>query len=355
MKKFLRKRNKSNKNKSAGGKPSGDDIPKKVPLITNKTVPEHRDEVLSSAKKFIHPLQHSKHKIVIISISIALSSIVIFFTYTTIALYALQSSSTFVYKVTQVIPFPVARVGGQFISYENYLFELRRYKHYYENQQKLDFNSDSGRQQLAEFKNRALDKVVDYSYIKDLAEQNNVSVSSDEVDEQIRLLKEQDRLGSSDQVFDDVLNDYFGWTVDEFRRYLTQELLTQKLVASLDSETTGRAEKAFSELENGSSFEKIAKKYSDDLASKNNGGKYGFTISKQNRDLTPEATSTLFNLKKGEYSEVINTGYSLEIFKLISKSGDKVEGAHILFNFKDINSYLNDMKDQQPARVYIQK
>src|ERR1039458_1937006 len=32
-----------------------------VPRITNETVIDHREEALSSARKYIYPLQHSKH------------------------------------------------------------------------------------------------------------------------------------------------------------------------------------------------------------------------------------------------------------------------------------------------------
>ena len=146
MKKFIKK--------VKSKKTQQNEPPKTVPVITSKTVPEHRDEVLSGARKYIYPLQHSKHRIVVITIGILLASIIIFVSYVTLALYSLQSTSTFIYKVTQIFPFPIARVGRDFVSYENYLFELRRYKHYYENQQKLDFNSDSGRQQLAEYQKR---------------------------------------------------------------------------------------------------------------------------------------------------------------------------------------------------------
>lgn len=352
MKKYF-KRAKKKTDEIIEKKAHENDPPKQVPVITNESIPEHRDEVLGSARKFIYPLQQSKHKIVTISIAVFLSALVFFFTYTAIALYGLQTNSTFIYKVTQLIPFPIARVGSDFVSYENYLFELRRYEHYYENQQKLDFNTDAGRQQLTEYKRRALDKVVDFSYIKDIAKENGISVTDAEVEVQIQLLRDQNRLGSGDQVFEDVLQDYFGWSVDEFKRYLSDELLTQKVVAAQDKKTTAKAETALAELNSGKSFADVAKKYSDDLSSKNNGGDFGFSIDQQSRDLTPQATDALFNLKKGQYSQIINTGYSLEIFKLNSKSGDRVEGAHILFNFEDINSYLNERKEQQPATTYI--
>lgn len=324
-----------------------------VPRITNETVAAHREEVLSSARKYIYPLQHSKHKIVLISTSIFILTFVVFFTYCTLALYRLQSTSTFVYRVTQVIPFPVAKAGPSFVAYENYLFELRHYIHYYENQQKLDFSTDADKQQLDEFKKRALDKVVNDAYVKQLAAKHKVSVSDQEVEEQITIVRNQNRLGASDKVFEDVLRDFWDWSVDDFRRSLRQEMLAQKVVAVLDTETQDRARAAMLKLQAEGDFAARAKEFSDDAATKDKGGEYDFLVDMTNPDLPAQSTAVLFSLEPGKSSDIINIGYALEIVKNIEKSGDKIRGAHILFNFKDVDTYVNDLKDQKKARLFI--
>ncbi len=324
-----------------------------APKITNETVAAHREEVLGSARKYIYPLQHSKHRIVLISTGIIISLAVVFFAYCLAALYRFDTTSGFIYRVTQVVPFPVAKTGSRFVAYENYLFELRHYTFFYENQQKLDFNSEAGQQQLAEYKKRALDKVVNDAYVKELAKQNNVSVSNAEVDDQITILRRQNRLGGSEQAYEDALKQNFGWTVNDFRRVIKQRLLEQKVLAAIDTDTNQRAEKAFTLIKSGQKFEDVAKQYSEDDVSKARGGKFGFTIDKANRDISAQTTDALFRLNPGEVSEIINTGYSLEIVKTLSKNDDKVEGAHIVFNFKDLSTYINDLKDKQAAQVYV--
>jgi len=324
-----------------------------APRITNETVAEHREEVLSSARKYIYPLQHSKHKIVLITTSLLIAVIVGFFTFTMVSLYRVKSYSSFLYGVTKVIPFPVAKAGNSYVAYENYLFELKHYIHYYQNQQKLDFSTDSGKQQLAEFKKRALTKVVDDAYIKQLASEKKVSVSDKEVDNEIQIVRSQNRLGGSTKVFEDVLKEYWGWSINDFRRSLKQQLLAQKLLPVLDPETVARANQAKAELNAGADFAAVAKKYSDDAASKDTGGEFGFPIDQSNRDIDAEVTSELYKLKPGQVSGVINSGYALEIVKNIEPQGDKIRGAHIVFNFKNINTYLNDLKDQKKATLYI--
>jgi hypothetical protein len=138
----------------------------RVPRITNDNIADHREEVLSGARKYIYPLQHSKHRIVILTTSLVVAAVVIFTFLTVVLLYRQQTTSPFMYQVTRVIPFPVARIGNTFVAYENYLFELRHYIHYYEVQQRLSFQTEAGKAQLDSYKNRALDKVVDDAYIK---------------------------------------------------------------------------------------------------------------------------------------------------------------------------------------------
>lgn len=324
-----------------------------APRITNETVAAHREEVLGTARKYIYPLQHSKHRIVLISTALFVVTIVAFFTYSTLALYKFQSTSTFLYRVTQVLPFPIARAGDRFVAYENYLFELRHYTHYYENQLDTDFSDPRNKPQLEDFRRRALEKVVNDAYVKQLAEQNGVSVSAQEVEDQITIVRNQNRLGGNEQVFEDVLRDYWGWSEADFKRSLRQELLAQKVAATLDTETTKQAEAALAELRSGKKFGDVAKKYSEDASTKNNNGEFPRLIEHTDRDLSAKTTDALFELKKGETSGIINTGYALEILKNLDLEGDKIRAAHILFQFKDISEYVNDLKDQKKARLYI--
>lgn len=349
MKKVLHKI----KEKRANKKKDIAEVAAQAPRITNETVAEHREEVLSSARKYIYPLQHSKHKIVLTTLTLFFVALISFFSFTLISLYKVKSHTSFIYGVTQVVPFPVAKAGDNFVAYENYLFELRHYIHYYQNQQKLDFNSESGQQQLAEFKKRALEKVVNDAYVKQLAKKYKVTVSDKEVADEIQIVRTQNRLGESDKVFEDVLREYWGWSVADFQRSLKQQLLAQKLLPKLDESVAKKAAAAKAELDSGADFAAVAKKYSEDPASKDNGGEYPTTIDRSNREITAQASSVLFSLQPGQVSDVINSGYSLEIVKNIETQGDKIRAAHIVINYQDINTYLNDYKDQHKASLYI--
>jgi len=327
-------------------------VQENVPRITNETVAENREAVLKSARKYIYPLQHSKHRIVTISTGLFIITIIAFFAYCTLALYRFQTNSTFLYRVTQVIPFPIARTGGHFIAYENYLFELRHYKHYYETQLKVNFDTGKDKEQLEQFKRRALDKVINDAYIKQLAEANGITVSDREVDDQITIVRNQNRLGSTERVFEDVIRDYWGWSINDFKRSLQSTILAQKVVAKLDTEANQKAEAALAELKSGADFAAVAMKYSDGPYQAN-GGEIGFPVDRTSKEVAAQATDALFRTQTGQLTEIINTGFTLEIYKNLETNGDKIRSARIVVTFKNIDDFVNDFKDKQTYTRYV--
>lgn len=321
--------------------------------ITNENIAKHREEVLGSARKYIYPLRHSKHRLVTISLSLISAAVLGFFIYTGLALYKFKSSSNFIYQVTKVIPYPLARIGTDFVSYESYLFEVKRYMHYYSTQQDLDFDSDSGREQLKEYKKRAQQKVINDAYVKEIAAQKGITVSEQEVNDEIAVYRNQNRLGTDDKELKKVINEFFAWSIDDFRKSLRMQLLTEKVVTELDTEAKQKAKAAKAQLDNGKDFSELAKEVSEDPATKDNGGNLGIEIDQNNRDISPMTAKALFKLVPGQYSDIINIGYGLEIVKNLEQNGDKIKAAHIVFNFKDVGHYLGEIKDQRPARTYV--
>lgn len=324
-----------------------------VPRITSDTVEEHREEVLSRARKYIYPLQHSKRHVVRNSVLILLLVVLVFFAACGLALYKFQSTNGFIYGVTKVVPFPAAKAGGRYISYESYLFGLRRNMHYYHTQQHADFTTEGGKQQLKRLKQQAMDAAVQAAYVKQLAQQNGITVSGRAVNDEVELLRAQNRLGNSDRVLREVLSEFWGWSENDFKRELRQQLLQQAVVAKLDIATNQRAQAALNKLERGSDFGKLAAKVSDDDTTKDNKGQYASPITGNDRSLPPALTAQIAKLKKGQVSGIINTGYALEIIKIIDNDKGSVTVAHIQFRFKPIGDYTRKLKNQQPVHQYI--
>lgn len=331
----------------------GSAVPDNV-RITNETVAARRDEVLASARKYIYPLQASKRRIVRLSVGIFIAAVVGFFGFCALELYKFQSTSSFIYGVTRVMPFPLAVISNRYIvSYNSYLFELRRYMHYYQTQQHTDFSTAAGKQWLAVLKRRSMDETLQYAYVQRLAAQNHISVSNSDLDTAVALVRSQNRLGSSDQVFQNVLSEFWDWSVHDFRRELGQELLAQKVVDRLDTNTHTRALQALDQLQRGTPFALVAKAMSDDTVTRGNGGDYGIAISKSNTNFAPQVAAELFQLQPGQHSGIIDTGYSLEIVQVTSVQGSEVHAAHIAFNFQPISAYIKPLQNRQKPRLFI--
>ena len=330
-----------------------------VPQITSKTIAEHREEVLKGARKYIYPLRHSKRRIVTITISVMVAAVIGLFVYCYFALYKYYQYNTFLYRVTQVVPFPVAKAGDKYVDYENYLFELRHYVHYYESQQQRNFNG-TDRDQLLVFRKQALQNVINDAYIKQLAGRYHVSVSDKEVSSRLTEVRNQNRLGGNNKVFADVLRDYWGWSISDFKRSMKQEILAEKVAAKLDNDATKKAAAVLAQAKAGADFGALAKQYSDDPAAKQTGGDYGTAITKTNPNVPPEVIQALFQLKPGQISDLVLASPvlagqppSLQIVKLTGASGDTVTAQHIVISLQDASAYAKQLQAKKPSRSYV--
>ena len=322
-----------------------------IPRITNETVAEHREDVLKGARKYKYPLAHSKHRIVIISTTLIIAALIGFFVYTGLALYRFQSTSAFTYRVTQVLPFPVAKAGKHYVAYENYLFEIRRYEHYYQSQQRVDFNSKDGKRQLDRYKPIAMNEVVQAAYVKQLAAQNHITVSRADVNDALDSLRAQNH--SSNQELADVTNKFFGWSIDDLKREIKMELLAQKVAAKLDTATQAKAANVLQQLRGGTDFATLASQNSD-AADKANAGQYGDTaITGASTDVPAAVVRQLQHMQVGQVSDVVTAGNTLEIVKLTGNNGGKLQAQHISFNLKPVDSYVNTYKQNHKLHTYI--
>ena len=93
--------------------------------ITNETVAEHRERILAGGRKFKYPIQYARHKLVINAILVSVAVAVLLIVIGWWQLYPMQNSSAFMYRLTRVIPVPVAIVDGEHVPYRDYLVQYR--------------------------------------------------------------------------------------------------------------------------------------------------------------------------------------------------------------------------------------
>lgn len=84
-------------------------------------------------------------------------------------------------------------------------------------------------------------------------------------------------------------------------------------------------------LKSGKDFAELAKKYSDDPGSKNQGGDLG-TVKRG--IFYPEFEAAAFSLKPGEISSVVESPVGYHIIQLIERKGEAIHSRHILIKIK---------------------
>lgn len=265
-----------------------------------------------------------------------------------------QSTSDFAYRVSQIIPFPVARVDGDFVRYEEYLFELRQNMHYLTNQENVDFGSEEGQAQLDQLRSEAMERTLDKVVIRKMANEFEVKVSEQEIAEQIDLIRSQSGVGEGTQTLEDTLEDFYGWGIGDLRRVIRDQILAQKLVPLLDTSAREEAEQVLQEVQDGEEFSKAAADHSDDDLTNEKGGVIGY-VFRSNTDIPPQLVERAFNLAAGEVSEeLVETLFGLHIVKTVEyRNPDEAQIAHILFRYEDIETFVNQRQEELSSSVYI--
>ena len=133
----------------------------------------------------------------------------------------------------------------------------------------------------------------------------------------------------------------------------TTDSMTEDEKRTTKEDALKKAKEAITKLNEGKTFEEVSKEYSDDDATKNNGGSMGFVNTLNLDDVTRQE---LTKLEVGKYStEPLETEYGYEIFLKVSvKDKPKLEEVktHIIETLTD-EKLTKDSKLQYKAMEYI--
>lgn len=322
-----------------------------LPRITNDKLAAYREQVIAKGKRYKYPMQQTKNRTLMLSVLVALVLLAGVTTFTWWQLYRAQNTSSFVYRITQILPLPVASVDGTTVAYEDYLLELRSALHYLTSIESVNLTSDSGKRQLAFQKRQAMDKVLQQAYAQKLAREKNISVSEAEANEYIKSQIEHNTIGATEQDFRAVIKEYYDWDFEEYRHSIKAQLLKRKVVAMVDDQARARAEEVLKKARSGDDFAKLAMRYSSDESTKANGGEVGFVrMSDPDPDGLVNAAAAL---EKGKVSDIIIGSNGLYIVKNIEERDEAVRFARILIPFSAFNDRFSELRDAGKIKEYI--
>ncbi|MEO6109417.1 MAG: peptidylprolyl isomerase [Candidatus Saccharimonadales bacterium] len=210
--------------------------------ITTETIAEHRESILAGGRRFKYPVQYARHRLVINAIVIAVVVVILLIVGLWWQLYSVQNTSDFMYRVTKVIPLPVAKVDGQDVAYSDYLMKYRSSIHYLQEKEQVNLNSDGGKRQSDYVKQQAMEDAIADAYAAKLAKENNVSVSAVELETFLKLQRNSTDGEVSVATYDAVILDYYGWSPAEYRQTMENKLLRQKVAYAIDTQAKNTAD-----------------------------------------------------------------------------------------------------------------
>ena len=214
-----------------------------VGRITTDTLAEHRQQVLAGGRKFKYPVQYARNKLVVNAIIIIAATLILLLGLGYWLLYQAQNTSDFMYRVTKVVPVPVAEIDGEQVRYSDYLVKFRSNLHYIVQKEQVDINTEDGKRQVEFIKNQAMEDAIADAFAAKTANEKDIVVTQAELE---AYIKQQRQSNDGDEVSESTYNavilDYYGWSPDEYQQAMKTKLLRQKVAYAVDTaaETTSK-------------------------------------------------------------------------------------------------------------------
>ena len=311
---------------------------------------ERREEVLAKGKKFKYPMQYAKHHLVLITVIVAALALVGLGITGWAMLYKVQNTGDMIYRLTRVIPVPVAVIDGQKVKYSDYLMIYRSSITPVERQGAVGTLDDlEGMRDY--YKRAALSSAEDFAVIEKYAKEMGISVSQEEVD---KAFDEHRTAGGTDrsrESFLRVLADNFGMNESEYRRLLEMNLLKVKVAKEMDKEAAKTAKEVAKILkEQDNSFGAVQEALGDKVVLEETGG----MVSNLNVD--GGRAEAAMKLSPNEVSEmfVSNNGDGYYFVKLVEKNDSQVNYKSIKVPFTELNKKLTQLrKEEGKVKEYI--
>jgi parvulin-like peptidyl-prolyl isomerase len=255
--------------------------------------------------------------------------------------------------MVKAIPYPCVLMLDKYFPYVHEIrlssvwSELDSVEKYFNEFQKLDLTKPENKDQLEKIRFQIEDQMINNKIIGEQAKVYGVKVDQKAIDEEHKKIV--DANGGEAKV-KETIDKYYGWTVDQFKEKIREELLRQNLqkkVSSdegLNADAKKKAEDVLAQVnKNSDQFAELAKKYSQDEQTASQGGDLG-TFGKDK--MVPEFEKAAFALQPGQISGLVKTDYGYHIIKVNSNDGNQINASHILIKTKSFNDWLADKKKE---------
>jgi len=313
-------------------------------------VDERREEVLAAGRKFKYPLQFTKHRIVINTVLISVVVLAIIFTAGWLALYRFNMTDDMLFRITKILPVPVATVDGANVRFSDYLMFYRSSILSIERQSGQVDNQASVDALRSQYMRAALSEAEEFAYAEKLAKEAGVAVSKEEVAAEFERHKNIGGVERSEESFMKIVKENFGLDKSEYERMLYLTLIKAKVEVAIDEaagEVAARVEAMLAE--NGGNYTAVAEALGDAIDYEETDG----MVSSQNIDggRASEAIKLEPGGQSGKFISINGDGYYF--VKLINKTETEVNFVSIKVPFTTFSSRFDALREEGKITEFI--
>ena len=314
-------------------------------------VDERREEVLATGRKFKYPLQWTKHRVVINTILISLVTVGLLAAGGWLALYKMQMTDELLYRITQILPVPVAEVDGEKVRFSDYLMFYRSSIQSISRQSTQTQTEEDLENMKEQFKADALSKAEMYTFAMKLARENEVTVSDEEVKNEFERHRQIGSVDRSEAGFLKIIKDNFGLSKDEYNRMIYLTLLKAKVDEKIDenaNEVSREVEKLLAEKDG--SFKGVIGEIGNKVIYEETNG----MVSNKNVDGGRADAASRLNIgeQSGRFVSMNGDGYYY--VKLVDKNAAEVNFVSIKIEFTEFTKRLDAVREAGKIKEFIE-
>lgn len=316
--------------------------PKKLPTrITNDTVAQHREKVLAAGRKHKYPIQYTKRRLVWITMFVSVAILAIFVGLGWAQLYLWKDTSDIAYRITKILPLPVANIDGENANYSDYLLYHRSSLAVLQTQEQSD-----QKDKVKFYQNQSINKALEVAYAKRLARENNITVDDNKVQDLIKKQQESSKLSQS--AYESVVKDNLHWSMDELKIAMKYTLLKQEVSFKIDKTADDLVSTIQNKVKSGKSLKDIA----DEMGNKVQ-PVFNLSVSTDNSDGGLTKSATL--LAKGKISEPVKTlaGDGYYFVTLNGLEDNMVNYSYVKVPLTEFNNRFNYLKNNNKVKYFI--
>lgn len=322
--------------------------------ITNDTVAEHRERVLAGGRRFKYPVQYARHRLVTATVLVSVVFVALLAFVGWWQLYPMQNSSAFMYRLTRIIPVPVAVVNGEQVPYSDYLVQYRSSENFLAKYGEIKLNTPDGQRQLAYIKRQSLGKAEQTAYARQIAHKLGIKVTDQDINSFISAERDTVNGRVSQETYDSSMQLYYGETSNDYRLRVANSMLQVKVAFAVDTDATAQV-KQIQELiaSTKGDFAAVATEMASSKGGKVTVGQSGMV------DMTSKFSglrlSQIMKLSKDEISGPLKstTDDGYYFVKIVDKSGTQINFLYLHIPLTKFADDFSRLKSAGEIHEYI--